>query len=55
MKAKKTTEEKAGGKFMLRNIPPQLKARLQHRAIDEHIALNDLILKAAEFYLESKK
>jgi hypothetical protein len=39
------------GAYLLRNIPPALLAQAKHRAIDEHITLRELILKALQAYL----
>lgn len=48
----KTKPTKKNGDYLIRDFPDELKAKAQHKAIDEKISLRELILKALAKYLE---
>lgn len=44
-------ETNDGGAYLLRDIPADLLARVQHRAVDEKASIRDIILQALIKYL----
>jgi len=38
--------------YLLRNIPDKLWQKVKHKAVDEHLSLRELILKALEAYVK---
>jgi len=48
-------ETYSGGNYLFRDIPAELKARAEHRAIDEGCSLREIILRSLEQYTATNK
>jgi len=45
----------SGGNYLFRDIPAELKARAEHRAIDEGCSLREIILRSLEQYTAKER